>query len=304
MRIAVIGDIHLFRLRVSPRRLLGKRLLGQSNLWFNRRFRFNHDLLAPLIDRVRRLEPDLVLLTGDLTTTALEDEFADIEQHFLPLAEHVPVVMVPGNHDRYTFRSARKKRMEKVLHRLMPERFPDVRPLSGRWRLLALDSARPQVMLSRGGLGARQIAAARRLAGELTADDGLVVLCHYPSATPPGTPRSWAHEMAGAEVLHSLLATCPARVLFVHGHIHKPWHWEKYREGGRQLDFLNAGAPCMISAPYPLGQGFWEIELPAAMDQALTLVHHVPMPGGQYGTKPSRAMVAGLDARWHARSVL
>lgn len=303
MRLVLIGDIHLYRLKVAANRLLGKRLLGQSNLWLNRRFRFNHDLLDPLMERVRALEPEMVLLTGDVTTTALEDEFSDIAAYFKPLSRDVPVVIVPGNHDRYTFRSTRHKRSERLLEGLMPERFPYHGRLTDRWHLLGLDSARPQIMLSRGGLGVRQLARARRMIESLTERDGLVVLCHYPVATPPGTPTSWAHDMADAGTLGELLAKCPARVVFLHGHIHRPWHWEQVNGGGRELTYVNAGAPCLTTGHFPCGQGFWEIDLPADPAGPLSLVHHVPTLTGAYGTHRHRG-AATLDMQWQARRVL
>ncbi|MEX0744617.1 MAG: metallophosphoesterase [Phycisphaeraceae bacterium] len=304
MRIAVIGDIHLFRLKVHFSRLLGKRLLGQSNLWLNRRFRFNHSLLDPIIAQVRSLKPDLVLLTGDVTTTSLEDEFADIVKYFEPLAETAPVLMVPGNHDRYTFRSARRKRMEMLLSSLMPRSFPHHSRLTDRWHLLGLDSAKPQVVLSRGALGERQFDETREVLGELTEDEGVLVLCHYPMATPPGTPRSWAHDLAEAERLDRLLDECRARVVFVHGHIHKPWHWVRPNERGPHLTCVNAGAPCMTSANYPMGQGFWEIHLPDEPLGELRLVHHVPTPEGHYGTFGAKGRARTADTRWQARRVV
>ena len=100
MRLDLIGDIHLFSLKIQPRRLVGRRILGHTNLWLNRQFRFNHTLLESLLQRVRRVEPDLVLLSGNVTTTSLEDEFHDIERFLRPMADTVPTLIVPGNHDR------------------------------------------------------------------------------------------------------------------------------------------------------------------------------------------------------------
>ena len=100
VRLDLIGDIHLFSLKIQPRRLVGRRILGHTNLWLNRQFRFNHTLLESLLQRVRRVEPDLVLLSGNVTTTSLEDEFHDIERFLRPMADTVPTLIVPGNHDR------------------------------------------------------------------------------------------------------------------------------------------------------------------------------------------------------------
>ncbi|MFW6060845.1 MAG: metallophosphoesterase family protein [Phycisphaeraceae bacterium] len=304
MRIAVIGDIHLYRLKVPARRLIGKRLLGQSNLWFNRRFRFNHDMLEEVVERAAALEPDMVLLTGDVTSTSLEDEFADIAHSLKPLSEKFPTVLVPGNHDRYTFRSARKKRIEGLLKSMLPQRFPHTQALVGRWHLLALDSARPQYMLSRGALGEAQLAEAETFLHGLSADDGVVILCHYPPDTPPGMPTSWAHDLADNQQLREVLSGTRARVLFMHGHVHRPWHWEQSNGHGRRMSCLNAGAPCMTSALYPSGQGFWQVELPHDPHDEVTLIHHVPAPEGHYGTRlPRRHAQRSVEDTWQARRV-
>jgi len=304
LRIVVIGDIHLYRLRVPARRLIGKRLLGQSNLWLNRRFKFNHDMLEEVVERAAELAPDMVLCTGDVTTTSLEDEFADIVHYLKPLSEKVPTVVVPGNHDRYTFRSARKKRVETLLHGLMPERFPHTQPLVGRWHLLALDSARPQVMLSRGAIGKKQLAEAETYLQGLSHDDGVVILCHYPPDTPPGMPSSWAHDLADNDELRRVLSECPARVLFMHGHVHRPWHWEQSNGRGGRVTCLNAGAPCLTSPMYPSGQGFWEVNLKDDPNEEIGLIHYVPSPEGHYGTRLAKrhAQRSG-DDRWQVRQV-
>lgn len=313
MRIALIGDIHTFSLRLHPRRMLSRRIMGQSNLWLNRRFRFNHGLLDAVFEKVRETKPDLVLLSGDVTTTSLEDEFLDIERYLRPLSEEYRTILVPGNHDRYTFRSAKARRIEQMLYGILPDEFPHFESLTRRWRLLALDAATPGFVLSRGALGPTQMQGAQERLSKLTSLDGLVVLCHYPVALPAGIPSSWAHALAEERTLRQLLSESPARVVFLHGHIHRPWHWSPTdADGGRKpapFTNINAGSPSLISGRYPLGQGFWQITLPDQPADALELIHHVPMPKGD-SHQPRLILPARLrrgtpaDLRWDARRVL
>lgn len=326
MRLALIGDIHLFQTQVRPTQLVGKRLLGHANLMLNRRFRFNHRVLAPLIERIAAIQPDAVLLSGDVTTTSLEDEFHDVARYLEPLSHQVPTVIVPGNHDKYTFRSARKQRMGTHMGEILPESFPHVRQLSDHWKLLCLDSAEPQLFWSRGALGYEQMRKVEAFIKTLTKDDALIVLCHYPAKTPTGIPHSWGHALAEAKPLHKLLTDCPARIVFVHGHIHKPWQWDP-ANGGKTgngdnsgLMYLNAGAPCLTSNKYPLGQGFWEVDLPDDPWGPLELIHHVPEAADKTdsaGTDPTPEPANGhshtavahenhtqLDLRWVIDRVL
>ncbi len=291
MRLALIGDIHLFQTDVHPARLFGKRLLGHTNLMLNRRFRFNHRVLEPLIERVAAMDFDMLLLSGDVTTTSLEDEFHDVARYLEPLAKQLPTVIVPGNHDKYTFRSARKKRMDAHMSDMLPDAFPHIRRLKEHWQLLALDSAQPQLFWSRGGLGYEQMLATAEFIGSLTKDDALVVLCHYPPKTPAGIPHSWGHALAEAKPLHDLMAESPARIVYVHGHVHKPWQWDpangpKTGNGDNSgLMYLNTGAPCLTSSRYPYGQGFWELDLPDDPRGPLELIHH--KPEAHDGTAPT-----------------
>ena len=294
--------------------MISRRIMGQSNLWLNRRFRFNHQLLDPIFDRVRDMKPDLILLSGDVTTTSLEDEFLDIERYLRPLSEEFRTILVPGNHDRYTFRSAKARRIEQMLHGILPDEFPHFEHLVGRWNLLALDSATPGFMLSRGALGPTQMEGLRHRLSELTPDDGLIVLCHYPVALPKGVPSSWAHSLAEEKDLRQMLSVAPPRVVFLHGHIHRPWHWGPGdADGNREAPFtnVNAGSPCLTSGRYPLGQGFWQITLPEMPAQSLKLVHHVPVPeGDSHKTglldprRSRRLRGSPSEFRWEAREIV
>ena len=301
MKLALIGDIHLFTLRVHPKRLLSRRVMAQSNLWLNRRHRFNHALLPALVERVKAVSPEVVLYSGDVTTSSLESEFEEVLKVVGPLEDAIPGgVLVPGNHDRYTFKSRRTRRIDRILSAVVPPAFPHVRPLRPGWKLLALDSAIPNRFFSRGALGAEQFAAAVEVIRGTKAGEGLVVLCHYPCSLPPRVPSAWSHDLKEANALRRELVACAGRVVYLHGHIHKPWHTladpavvalendprlgaAGKMPGGRfaagtAFECINAGSPCMTSEKYPLGQGFWEITLPADPTAPLEALHHQPVP--------------------------
>lgn len=302
MRLALIGDIHVFSLRIRPGQLMGKRLLGHANLWLSRRHRFNHRMLGRVMDQVTRLKPDWALFCGDVTTTSLEHEFTDVVRHIRPLSEKVPTLAVPGNHDRYTFRSARKRRIETMMDGLMPDNFPHLQPLTERWQLMGLDSAIPQVVLSRGALGKAQLKQVEARLETLTSDQGLIVLCHYPVALPAGLPRSWTHDLAEAAKLRKMLEQCPPRVVFMHGHVHKPWYARPNNRDRLPFLCINAGSPCLTSDEFPLGQGFWQIDLPENPRDPLEVVHHVLEPQLHPASYPDREP-EHLDPAWVAHAV-
>ena len=305
MRLALIGDIHVYAPAIHPRRvLMSKRLLSHANHRLSRGRRFDHDLMDPLMDRVRAIRPAAALFSGDVTTTSLEHEFEDVANHLRPLADEMRVVVVPGNHDRYTFGSRRARRVERLMRGLMPDRFPHTEPLGDAWRLLALDAALPQAVMSRGRLGDMQYLRAVSTLRKLRDDQGVAVLCHYPVALPPRFPNSYIHDMREARRLGRELAACKARVVYLHGHIHKPWHLAPHpgdglnRRGDRRrsvrraapFDCVNAGSPCMTGPAYPQGQGFWQIDLPddPRPPHEVVFTHHV-MRGDTWHTTETRS---------------
>ncbi len=281
MRIALVGDLHHYRTRCAPNELLGKRLIGQTNLWLNRQFAFKHVLLKPTLQRIPTINPDRVLLTGDVTTTSLDNEFIDVANLLKPLSDSYDVTLVPGNHDRYTFHSARHQRVEALMEHLLPQQFPHFEQLDDHWHFLALDAARPRLMLSCGRLGRRQIDQTREYLAGLTKKDGLLVLCHYPLSTPANVrPMAFNNRVSDGRAVRRLLADCPARIVFLHGHIHRPWIYEPSSGDMKGVTFINAGAPCLATSKYPGGQGFWQVDLPRYGRGDLRLTHHVPMPPG------------------------
>ncbi len=288
--------------------------MAQSNLWLNRRHRFNHALLPMLREKVLAESPEMLLLSGDVTTSSLESEFEDFMDFARPMVGHaegeagIPGVLVPGNHDRYTYKSRRVKRIEQLLSTVMPSAFPHVRELRPGWRLLALDSAIPNKVFSRGALGRTQFAAAVETIEQTPKDAALLVLCHYPCTLPPRVPSAWSHDLKEDAKLRRALEACPGRVVYVHGHIHKPWHAlpqvvddadqslpvSKVRSGlkfgGKAkpvFECINAGSPCMTSVQYPLGQGFWEIDLPDDPHAPIASTHHIPLPVASEDVPPA-----------------
>ena len=60
--------------------------------------RFDGHLLEHVIRDINRIEPDLVVVPGDLTTNGYPDEFEQAFSHIQQL-QCPEVVVIPGNHD-------------------------------------------------------------------------------------------------------------------------------------------------------------------------------------------------------------
>lgn len=296
MRIVLLGDIHVYALAVWPWELLSKRLIGQLNLWFNRRRVFDMKRLPGVARRVLEMEPDALLCSGDLTTTAQPREFRRLEKILGHVFDQVPTFIVPGNHDRYTARSMRGRYLERDFIDHTADAWPHHRalaPAPGNGdapgvELIGLDPTRPTPWFNASGaLGDEQIERFEKTLAAIDPSSRVIVLCHYPIGSPPGHHiESFGHKLTDDTRLIEVLAAAPHRILYLHGHVHQPWCW-RLGEPADNVVAVNAGAPIMADGDHPHGQGFWQIDIgdapaPGRSGDSLALTHHVPTGDGDW----------------------
>lgn len=307
MRLLLIGDVHVASQRVGWRDLLCRRAVGVANHRWRRGKRFDASLLGGIVERMTAVATsgggvDGLICTGDVTTTALAEEFAAVREVLEPARAAVAERggrswIVAGNHDRYTFTAARRRRLESAMTGWEPrDGCPAAVELSAEWRMLLLDSAGPNVWSSRGRLGAAQVEALSDALDSLRPAQGLVVVCHYPPVVPGGVQgewpdlERWSRRLAEGRAVWDLLRGCGGRLLWLHGHVHRPWWWlpgegeavmqqalsrTPMSATGPGVTFLDAGCPCRVDAAWPTGQGFWELELGAGPSgPVVRAVHH------------------------------
>jgi 3',5'-cyclic AMP phosphodiesterase CpdA len=287
LRIVHLSDIHFWQYAFNPLRLMSKRLHGMVALAAGRARRFGLAGVPRLVDRVRSLDADHILITGDLTTTALPDEFrAALRGLVEPLGDPGRITILPGNHDRYTWWSHRSRRFERFLGAYAPaDRYPWLRPILG------LDPTRAAVT-ARGKLPADQLSAARGLAeAARTRFDRLIVACHYPVTVPDEHRRELiGKRMLNADEVRSWLAGIGPH-LYCCGHVHAAWAHRPEEVPG-QLS-LNAGAPLMAHRPGRTLPGFLEIVL----DGPDVTVHHHAWSGEEWEVGMLRREPGFFEAR-------
>jgi 3',5'-cyclic AMP phosphodiesterase CpdA len=271
MRIVHLSDIHVWRYTWDPRRLVNRRLWGILELLRGRARRYRLERIEGVVERARGLDPDHVLITGDLTTTALPAEFLEVRRALEPLlADPLRTTLVPGNHDRTTGRSLRSRRFEQVFAAFLPApTFPWLRRLGADTAILGLDPTRSR-MSPRGVLPPEQLAAARALlAGAEGRPRRLIVACHYPVAAPPPYRRELeAKRLKNEAEVRAWVATLGPH-LYCCGHVHAAWAYAPPDLPGHLS--LNAGAP-LLSDPTGLRlPGFLEIQLDG---RGVTVIHH------------------------------
>jgi 3',5'-cyclic AMP phosphodiesterase CpdA len=226
---AHLSDLHLSSPSdVSLRALLGKRALGYLSWRLRRRSAAGAATWAAVARDLDALQPDQVLITGDLTQLGLAAEFAQVRGALEALGDPARVTVVPGNHDVY-----RPGSWAPMLAGWAPyltpgptddpagetrDLFPTLRVRRGA-AIVGVSTAHPSApFLAVGSVGADQ---RRRLADVLaeTGRRGLfrVVLMHHP---PTPAAVAWRKRLTDAPAFRAVVAEHGAE-LILHGHAHR-----------------------------------------------------------------------------------
>lgn len=189
-----------------------------SDLHFGR---IKPDLVTPLLESIRLARPDLVVVSGDLTQRARNQQFAAAQRFLSALPQ--PLLVVPGNHD---------VPLDLVWIRLLAPwlRYrrwvgSDLEPCFQDDEIAAVgvNTVAP-FQWQRGRIGRRAVA---RACARLVRAEGRIriVITHHPFVHGPGiTPKA---PMRGAAAAIRKLAGCGADVI-LSGHLHK-WSAEVHR---------------------------------------------------------------------------
>lgn len=218
MRIAHISDLHFSKFTLNPLQFFSKRWLGNLNLLFFRRNTFDHARLGPLPALFKKQKVDLVIISGDLSTTSRRKEFK-LAQEFVKKieAQGIPVVTLPGNHDQYTKRAYKRKHFYKYFNSPLKEQGVLTRELGNRWQLIALDSAIATSLVSSQGLFSPELekALAKQLS-KLPQNAQILLVNHFPLFQSQGPRRA----LKRGEALSQLVRRDPRIKLYLQGHTH------------------------------------------------------------------------------------
>ena len=173
-----------------------------ANLILNRAWNYRMETMPFLVKHIEELHPDHLLITGDLTTTSLEEEFQAVHDALKPLLQGPSsTTVIPGNHDRYTRDATRNRLFEKYFAELAPSgTYPWLKWIGTGDAILGLDPCKPTSFMSaRGMISAQQLQKATELLEEARpAIKRLLVACHYHVALPPGNQEIPSHGLAGS----------------------------------------------------------------------------------------------------------
>ena len=192
MLVAHLSDLHLGGCLHSCAGLLDKRLLGTAIFLFNRLLQHRSRWVGRALDRLQELQPDVVVITGDVTSLGTPREFRRAVDILQPALRNMTVLYVPGNHDAYTADPACVQALDAGFHALNQQRWHrrelPVAFTTGQLEFILVDQAAPTPWFcARGRLPE---AAGPRLQQllETPAAGPRVLVSHYPLFNADGRP--------------------------------------------------------------------------------------------------------------------
>ena len=210
-------------------------LLHLSDLHFGR---IHPPLVAPLVAFARNLEPDVVVVSGDLTQRARSAQFRQARAFLDALP--TPQIVVPGNHDVPLYNVFARflgplDKYRKYISRDLEPVFVD-----SRIAVVGLNSAR-SLTIKNGRLNPEQLERVRSRLSPLPERLTKIVVTHHPLDLPSNPSDK---DLIGrARLAMQTFAACGVDILLA-GHVHvgdAGSTAQRYRALGRAALVVNAG---------------------------------------------------------------
>jgi len=185
---------------------------------------FQHDVMAKVIEAINRMDPDVVVVAGDVTAAGYEDEY--IEAAAILAQIEPPKVIIPGNHDARNvgwvhFEHYFGERFSRLRQAFDPERAERLRATG--FVVVGVDSSEPD--LDEGRVGRDRYQWVRRQFADPPAmrEDIKIFAIHHHLVSVPGTGRERNIVMDAGDLLAQL--TSLDIDLILSGHKHVPFFW-------------------------------------------------------------------------------
>jgi 3',5'-cyclic AMP phosphodiesterase CpdA len=233
--LAHLSDFHLcLPDGAGVQAFINKRISGYLSWRLHRGRNHRDDILQALRQDLQQVNPDHIVITGDLTHLGLPGEFKRAKQLLNALGPPSRVTVIPGNHDTYVATAWQRtfahwgEYMASDAELPYPERaadhgtnFPSLRIRDGA-ALIGVSTAQPSApILAIGTVGPSQLQSLEKILDE-TGRQGLcrLVLIHHP---PVSGLVGWRKRLTDAKAFRSVLQRCGAEMV-LHGHTHRETH--------------------------------------------------------------------------------
>ena len=280
MRVLHLSDVHLqidwstrSYLSMGVRRTIAQ--LEMQGMGRARKYERAGEVVRRIVAAAAEARADHVILSGDLTALADDEEFRAAREALSPLAgDPAKLTVIPGNHDLYTPGAARDRRFSRWFGEHEEGELPDlavegayplVRLVGDALAVVAISTAHvpPLPGIAAGHVGAPQLPAlAKVLAHGRLRGRAVYVVVHHAPLRWDGTPDRATHGLTdGASLLRVCREHRVAAILC--GHVH-----HRYTvDAGGGLTVVNAGSSTAKGR-----EGYWLLE-----DEGGTLARATPV---------------------------
>lgn len=199
----------------------------------------DYGLVERVIEKVNELDPDLVVVSGDLTQRAKSAQFREAKDLLDRLPK--PQIVVPGNHDVPLYNVY--DRFVHPLEKYMKFITPDLEPFlaDGEMAVLGINTTR-SLTIKGGRINDEQVNEIRERMSALSDKMLKVIVTHHPFDVPEGHDED---DIVGrARKVMPKIAECGADV-FLAGHLHRSHTSDSVRryklESGYSALIIQAG---------------------------------------------------------------
>ncbi len=224
MKIIHFSDPHVCLAPESLSALFDKRILGFFNHTLRRSFNHDLSLLDKAVEFILIEKPDVVVCTGDITSTGQPSEFARALDLLAPLTNSgIPFLCVPGNHDSYVKDKPCREALDAAFSMLNDKRWAldglPARLEIGGCEFILVNECRPtNILLSSGGLQERDAKTISQWCAVKKTKPRILV-GHFPFWYKKGNLGA-RRSLGNREVLRSLMES-GAIDLSLCGHVHR-----------------------------------------------------------------------------------
>lgn len=174
---------------------------------------FREDILLNTINKINKLEPDAVVVSGDLTDHGFYREFVKAKEYLNLIIP--PTVIVPGNHDARNIG-------DEVFEELIGKRYSALELEDAKLKIIGLDSSEPD--LGHGKIGRLQKRFMEREIKDAQDKNLFIVITfHHHIISIPNTGRERNILSDAGDVLLTLLENNVNLVLSGHKHVPHVW---------------------------------------------------------------------------------
>lgn len=230
MKIAHISDLHFAKMSYNPFQLFTKRIIGNLNYLYNRRKLHKVSKCYDLLPLFKDLGVDLVVITGDFSTTSYKKEFELARSYLRQLqGMGMDVVIVPGNHDNYTSSAYTHKLFYQFLGSVVDfdsdEPFSyslnkdliQVRKIDGYW-LIMLDTTLSTPLIYSNGVFQKKLEKRLSLVlDKIPQNEKVIIVNHFPLFKQDGKLK----DLKRVENLQAITKKHPNILFYLHGHTHR-----------------------------------------------------------------------------------